>query len=301
MKVGILLPLFTDDPARAVDRARAAQELGFDGAFAFDHLVPLGGPLDGPSLESFSVLAAVAATADRLTVGTLVARVTLRSAGLLAKQAAALDDMAQGRFVLAMGTGDDASHIEADAFGFAAPDAPTRRRLLEETARACRSLFVGERWPGGELVPAIDGPLLPPAATPGGPPLWFGGTSNSVVDLAARLADGWNGWGLDAERFEAKAARLVAAAGAEGRRVEPTWAGLALVARDRGELGRMLAARRDRGLGIGDLWAGTAEDLVAMFARLRAAGAAWAVLMLAGEAERMDVVATVLPALRGAA
>jgi alkanesulfonate monooxygenase SsuD/methylene tetrahydromethanopterin reductase-like flavin-dependent oxidoreductase (luciferase family) len=235
-------------------------------------------------------------------MGTLVTRVTLRPAGMLAKQAAALDEMSGGRFVLAMGTGDDASRTEADAFGFPTPEQAERRRLLEETAGACRRLFAGEPWPGGDLVPPIAGPLLPPPATPGGPPLWLGGTSNAVVDLAGRIADGWNGWGLEPERFEAKAARLSASAAASGgRRVEPTWAGLALVGRDRGDVDRMLAERTDRGLGIGDLWAGTIEELATMFARLRSSGASWAVLMLAGPADRLDVVGAALPQLRGAA
>jgi alkanesulfonate monooxygenase SsuD/methylene tetrahydromethanopterin reductase-like flavin-dependent oxidoreductase (luciferase family) len=249
-----------------------------------------------------AILAAVAATTRRVTMGTLVTRVTLRPAGMLAKQAAALDEMSGGRFVLAMGTGDDASRIEADAFGFPSPDPAERRRLLEETVGACRRLFAGEPWAGGELVPPITGPLVPQPLTPGGPPLWLGGTSNAVVDLAGRVADGWNGWGLEPERFEQKAERLAASAAASGgRRVEPTWAGLALVGRDRADVDGMLAERTDRGLGIGDVWAGTTEELASMFARLRAAGASWAVLMLAGPADRLDVVASVLPELRGAA
>lgn len=298
MRVGLLLPLFVDDAGRAMQRAASAEELGFSGAFAFDHLVPLGGPADGPSLEAFTMLAAVAASCRRLTVGTLVARVTLRSAGLLAKQAAALDDISGGRFVLALGTGDEASRIEAEAFGFPLPGPPERRRLLEETAGACSALFAGRPWRGGALVPAIDGPLLPPPVTPGGPPLWLGGTSDAIVDMAASIADGWNGWGLSEERFERKVERLRRASGEAGRAVDATWAGLALVARDASELDAMLADRRDRGLGIGDLWAGTTGEIVGRLRRLRDSGATWAVLMLAGPANRAELVAErVLPEL----
>jgi alkanesulfonate monooxygenase SsuD/methylene tetrahydromethanopterin reductase-like flavin-dependent oxidoreductase (luciferase family) len=292
--------LFGEDPAAPIERARVADQLGFDGVFAFDHLVPLGGPADGPSLEAFSILASVAASTERLVTGTLVTRVTLRRAGLLAKQAAALDEMSGGRFVLAMGTGDDASRIEADAFGFELPGPAERRQLLEESASACKALFRGDPWPGGELVGSIAGPLLPPPRTPGGPPVWLGGTSDAVIRIAARIADGWNGWGLSEERFAAKASLLAETAAAAGRTVEPTWAGLALVGRDRVELDSMLAERRDRGLGIGDMWSGTAEELAAFLARLEAARATWAVLMLAGPADRAEVVAShTLPALPG--
>lgn len=299
MRIGLLLPLFTEDASKPLERARRAEELGVDGGFAFDHLIPLGGPADGPSLEAYSVLAAVAASTERLTLGTLVTRATLRHAGLLAKQAAGLDELSEGRFVLALGTGDEASRLEAESFGFPLPGPDERRRLLGETASACKALFRGEPWAGGSLVPPIAGPLAPPPATPGGPPVWLGGTSNAVVDLAAKIADGWNGWGLSTERFVAKASRLREAAAAAARDVVPTWAGLALVARDRAELTTMLAERRDRGLGIGDMWSGTAEELVAFLGGLADAGAAWAVLMLAGPADRLDVVGReVVPALR---
>jgi alkanesulfonate monooxygenase SsuD/methylene tetrahydromethanopterin reductase-like flavin-dependent oxidoreductase (luciferase family) len=297
VRIGLLLPLFTEDAIKPLERAQRAEELGFDGAFAFDHLIPLGGPAEGPSLEPYSVLAAVAASTERLTLGTLVTRVTLRHAGLLAKQAASLDEMSDGRFVLAMGTGDEASRLEAESFGLPLPGRDERRRLLEETAVACKALFRGEPWTGGELVPAMAGPLLPAPPTPGGPPVWLGGTSDAVVDLAGRIADGWNGWGLSRERFAAKASRLRDAASGN-RDVVPTWAGLALVGRDRAELAAMLAERRARGIRIGDTWAGTAEDLVAFLAGLGEAGAAWAVLMLAGPADRLEVVGgEVVPAL----
>ena len=128
--------------------------------------------------------------------------------------------------------------------------------------------------------------------------MWLGGTSNAIVDLAASVADGWNGWGLSEERFARKVERLRQASTRAGRGVDPTWAGLVLVARDASELEAMLAERRDRGLGIGDLWAGTADDLVAFLRRLRDRGATWAVLMLAGPANRAELIAErVLPEL----
>ncbi len=78
----------------------------------------------------------------------------------------------------------------------------------------------------------------------------------------------------------------------------PTWAGLTLIARDRAELATMLAERLDRGIGIGDMWSGTAEDLLAFLGGLAEAGATWAVLMLAGPADRLEVVGReVVPAL----
>ncbi len=73
----------------------------------------------------------------------------------------------------------------------------------------------------------MTGPLLPP----GEPAIWVGGLSDAVLEVAARVADAWNGWGLDAEAFAARADTLRSLAGA--RLVAPTWAGIALVGEDR--------------------------------------------------------------------
>jgi hypothetical protein len=97
--IGLVLPLATSDTGRVLSFARRAEELGFDGLFAFDHLFPPGAG-GSSSLEAYSTLAAVAAVTSRVTIGTLVTRAVLRSAGLLAKQAVALEDVSGGRFVL---------------------------------------------------------------------------------------------------------------------------------------------------------------------------------------------------------
>src|SRR5205823_3228175 len=90
VKLGVSLPVFTDDPSRAMAVADRAAALGVDGVFSPDHLFPPifyppSGP-DRPALEAFTLLAAVSARHPELSVGTLVARVTLRAPGILAKQ-----------------------------------------------------------------------------------------------------------------------------------------------------------------------------------------------------------------------
>ena len=74
MKVGLILPLFSGNPDRVLSFARQAEDLGYDGVFAFDHFFPPGASPDRPSLEAFSSLAAVGAASERLAVGTLVTR-----------------------------------------------------------------------------------------------------------------------------------------------------------------------------------------------------------------------------------
>src|SRR5438094_3694386 len=117
MKFGLILPMFSGDPDRVLSFARQAEQLGFDGVFAFDHFFPPGAPSDRPSLEAFTTLAALAASTKRLTIGTLVTRAQLRPIGLLAKLAANIDLISGGRLVLGVGTGDPIDRPEHDTFG----------------------------------------------------------------------------------------------------------------------------------------------------------------------------------------
>jgi alkanesulfonate monooxygenase SsuD/methylene tetrahydromethanopterin reductase-like flavin-dependent oxidoreductase (luciferase family) len=296
VNVGVVLPLFSGDPAKVVAAAGEAETLGFDGVFAFDHFFPPGGSPERPSLEAFATLGAVAVATERVTIGTLVARASLRPVGLLAKSAAWLDAASGGRLVLGVGTGDPIDRPEHQAYGIRMLDKLERRAHLEETLAALSALFDGRPYPGGRMVPELLGPLRPPPARPGGPPVWVGGQAEAVIRLAGRRADGWNGWGLAPEAFAGRVATLRAAAGP--REVEATWAGIALVGADQGELEILVARRRASGMGD-DAWTGTAEELVELIGALGAAGATWTIMVLAGPADRRALVAErVLPALR---
>ncbi|GIU99526.1 MAG: hypothetical protein KatS3mg014_1142 [Actinomycetota bacterium] len=278
--------------------ARRAEELGYDGVFAFDHFFPPGASPDRPSLEAFATLAAVAASTERVRIGTLVTRATLRPAGLLAKLAADLHEASDGRLVLGIGTGDPIDKPEHDAYGLPYLDRGERREHLVETAGCLRALFGGERWPGGRFVPPMGGPLLP-APRDGGPPLWFGGFTDAMVRLAAAHADAWNGWGMSIPEFARKADLLRRAAAGRGRAVEATWAGIAVVGRDEDEAGAMLEERHRRGMLETNVWAGSAQALIWWLEGLATAGASWAVLVPTGSGDRLGMIAReVLPHLR---
>jgi alkanesulfonate monooxygenase SsuD/methylene tetrahydromethanopterin reductase-like flavin-dependent oxidoreductase (luciferase family) len=292
VKLGVSLPVFTNDPERPLAVAARAAELGVDGVFSPDHLFPPvfyppSGP-DRPALEAFTLLAAVSARHPDLAVGTLVARVTLRHPGILAKQASALAEMSGGRAILALGTGDRASVPEHEAFGFPFPAVVDRLALLEQTVSALRALVDGRPWEGGTHVPAMRGPLLPRAPLA----LWVGGLSDAVLGVAARAADAWNGWGLDAEAFAEKASRLRELAG--DREVHPTWGGIALVGEDERDLDRLREERERRGLSLDGVWTGTATELRTFVDRLDGSGATWFVVLPAGPPDRLDLIAATL-------
>jgi alkanesulfonate monooxygenase SsuD/methylene tetrahydromethanopterin reductase-like flavin-dependent oxidoreductase (luciferase family) len=278
--------MFTDDARRPLAAAARAAAAGYDAVFAPDHLFPPG-RLEGPSLEPFSVLSAVAALHHDLRIGTLVTRASIRPAGLLAKLGAALDHVSGGRAILGVGSGDSASRAEHEAFGIPFRSAAERVAVMEETIAALLELFAGRSWAGGAHVPRLTGPLLPPGA----PELWVGGRSEPVLAAAARRADAWNGWGLDADGFRAAAASVRRLA--DGRKVQLTWGGIVLVGEDRPDLDRLLADRSERGLPM-DIWQGTVDDLRSFAGELEDVGASWFIAQPVGGGERLELVAAVL-------
>ena len=220
-------------------------------------------------------------------MGTLVTRASIRPAGLLAKQGAALDHLSAGRAILGIGAGDSTSKAEHEAFGIPFRPALERVALMEETVEALRALFAGATWGGGLHVPPLLGPLLPP----GDPELWIGGRSEPVLAAAARRADAWNGWAMDAEGFRAAASTVRALA--DGRDVAATWGGILLVGEDPSDLDRLRSGRASRGLSM-DLWQGTTDELRTFAAHLRDAGADWMIVQPVGGDDRIELVATSL-------
>jgi alkanesulfonate monooxygenase SsuD/methylene tetrahydromethanopterin reductase-like flavin-dependent oxidoreductase (luciferase family) len=297
VKIGLVLPLFSGKVERVLEAAREAEELGFDGAFVFDHFFPPGGSRDRPSLEAFTTLAAVGASTEAITLGTLVTRASLRPGGLLAKTASWLDVATGGRLVLGIGTGDPIDRGEHEAYGIPMLGRTERRAHLEETIRALKALFSGERFEGGRYVPPLAGPLEPPPLQQGGPPIWLGAQAEEVVRMAGRIADGWNGWGLGIDAFTERAEMLFGEAEAAGRAAEATWAGIVLVGQDETETTELIERRKARGM-EGNIWAGTAAELTRFVAALEAAGAAWVVVVPAGPKDRAALIGReVLPAL----
>ena len=186
MRIGVTLPSFRDDPGPALDGARRAEALGFDGAFVFDHLWPMGRP-DRPALSAMPLLGALAAVTSRLWLGTLVARVGLVPDDVLVAEVLSLARLAPGRVVAGLGTGDDKSAGENRAFGVPYEPADRRRLALRDCARRLRDAGV---------------------------PVWVGGGSVATTRIAAELDVAVNLW-------EGQPAAL-AALGVES---EVTWAG----------------------------------------------------------------------------
>src|SRR3954453_8580244 len=115
MRRGIQLPEVERDVRwpEYVSMARAAEEVGFDSIWLGDHLI-YDQPDRGP-WEVWTQMAALAAATARVTIGPLVACAGFHPPGLIAKMAATIDEVSQGRFVLGLGSGWN--RREFDAFG----------------------------------------------------------------------------------------------------------------------------------------------------------------------------------------
>ena len=147
MKLGVVLPTFTQDPDVVFAAAEDAVGAGIDGMFCYDHLWPLGEP-GAPAISPFPLLGALAARFDGVRIGTLVARVGLVSNEALLGEVRTVDAISSGRFIAGVGTGDAKSAAENLAYGV--PYVPASERLADLGALVSSLVDLGiETWVGG--------------------------------------------------------------------------------------------------------------------------------------------------------
>ncbi|HET7482732.1 MAG TPA: LLM class flavin-dependent oxidoreductase [Actinomycetota bacterium] len=226
--VGATLPQFTDDPDRFIEVARRAEECGLDSIWVFDHIWPLTGGRERPVIECFTALAWIAAETTTIRIGTLVARSSLRHPALLAKEAATVAAIAPGRVTIAIGSGDEASRPENEAYGIPYVEAEDRIGQLASTVRVVHGYLGGSSLDHHDDFASISG--LPPSPVVDPPArVWVGGRSDDVLEVAGTVADGWNGWAGTPRRFAQDAATVAGYAG--DRPVELSWGGLVTLAR----------------------------------------------------------------------
>jgi probable F420-dependent oxidoreductase len=191
MRVGIQLPEVERDvgwpEVRAI--ARAAEETGFDAVWLGDHLLYRddGRPERGP-WDVWTQLAALAAATERVHLGPLVAATAFHAPGMLARMAASIDEISDGRFILGIGAGWN--ETEFRAFGF-----PFDRRVsrFEEAFEIVRCLLAGGRVTfSGRFESVDDAVLLPPPARR--VPLMIGANGDRMLTIALPHADAWNTW-----------------------------------------------------------------------------------------------------------
>ncbi|GAA3807790.1 LLM class flavin-dependent oxidoreductase [Streptomyces coacervatus] len=201
MDVGIGLPNTVPgtEPSRLLDWARQAEGAGFSTLGTIGRLVYQG-------YEELIALTAAAAVTSRIRLTTSVLLAPLyANAALLAKQAASLERISAGRFVLGVGLGG-----RDDDFAASGLSTKGRGRRFEEQLREMKDIWSGEER-------GFAGAIGPRTVRDGGPELILGGTTAASFRRVAELGDGWIMGGGTPEMF-AQAAAGVDAAWADAKR-----------------------------------------------------------------------------------
>ncbi len=211
---------------------RAAEAAGLEGLFRSDHYRSIVRGEPAGSLDAWAVLAALAASTERIRLGTMVSPVTFRSASVLAKNVVTVDHVSNGRVELGIGAGwYEAEH---DSYGF--PFGTTRTRL-DELDRQLAEIT-------RQFTDADD--IRPEPVQRPRPPIIVGGRARPrTVRAAIRFADEYNTVFPSVEEARERRQILEDAAREAGR--EPLRFSMMIgcvVGRDRSDTDERLAAWR---------------------------------------------------------
>ena len=228
MKVGVVFPQteIGADAGGVKAFAQAAEDLGYSHALAYDHVLGTDtrnrpnfrGPYTSESMfhEVFVLFGYLAGVTERLELATGILILPQRQTALVAKQAAEVDRLSNGRLRLGVAVGwNEVEYTGLDQ------DFSNRGRRIEEQIEVLRALWTNEtvdiegqwhRIPEAGLNPL---PVQRPI------PLWIGGYVPAALERAGRLGDGWFPSYQDGERpnqaVAADRARIDEAAQAAGR------------------------------------------------------------------------------------
>ncbi len=203
MKIGVTIPnnWGIADVRQVLAFGPLAEQLGFDSVWVMDHLFNNGYVGDRlqnkPYYHPMATLSHLSATTQRVLLGTSVLVLPYHNPVELAKYAASLDQMSEGRVVLGVGVG--AMTEEFQALGISMRE---RGSLTNECIAIMKELWTNDeasyhsrRWNFDEIKFSPK-PLQKPHI-----PLWIGGSSPGALKRVATLGDGWHPSGVSPEEF----------------------------------------------------------------------------------------------------
>jgi alkanesulfonate monooxygenase SsuD/methylene tetrahydromethanopterin reductase-like flavin-dependent oxidoreductase (luciferase family) len=289
----LYLPQMRMSFATITERARGAEEAGFDGLALMDHFAPPGLP-GADMYDAMTTAAVIAAATSRLRIGHLVLCSSFRHPCVLAKELTSLDHLSGGRCELGIGWGSVPGELAR--FGLPDEDARTRSARLDEYLQVLEALFSGEPVDHDGTFFTLRGAQLRPPPLAGRIPVVIGGGGAKLtMPLVARYADWWNCPGYAFDRL----AELQPLAGSARTSTQHP-VGLAAGAAD---LPEVTALTQRRFGGWGGLITGTADDVAGSLAALRARGVQRFYLQFsdfAGPGTLARFGADVIPAVRAA-
>jgi alkanesulfonate monooxygenase SsuD/methylene tetrahydromethanopterin reductase-like flavin-dependent oxidoreductase (luciferase family) len=259
--------------------ARAAEAVGFDSIWVGDHLLYRGDgqPERGP-WEAWTLLSALAAATERVTLGPLVACTAFHPPAVIAKMAGTISEISGGRFVLGLGAGWNEEEFRAFGLPF-----DHRVGRFAESFSVIRRLLAGERVTLAGRYLHVEDAVLQPAPL-ARPRLMIGSNGPRMLATALPHVDAWNTWyedyGNRAEGFAVLNERVSAAASESGRPPE-------LVSRSACVLVRLGRGASDRPTtAAAPPLEGPPERIAAELRDLAAAGADEAILVVDPISER---------------
>jgi len=171
---------------------KAAEELGFDSITLMDHFRPFFPPKNGNLLECWTTLSALAMETKKIKIGTLVTCAPYRNPAVLAKIAACLDHICEGRLKFGIGAGWFKEEFEEYGILFRRP----RERIeqLEEAIQIIKKMWTEEEASFNGKYYNIDHAICNPKPVQKPyPPIMVGGSGEKfTLGVVAKLADGWN-------------------------------------------------------------------------------------------------------------
>ena len=174
--------------------AQHVERTGWDGIWYADHFMPNAEDTSTPWPEAWITLAALGAQVPRLRIGTLVSGNTYRHPAVLAKMAATLDHITNGRVVLGLGSGWQEN--EHHQYGIPFYTVAERLQRLDEACSVIKSLFTETASSfEGQFYQLRNATLEPKPVQKPLPLLIGGGGEKVTLKLTARHADEWNVWG----------------------------------------------------------------------------------------------------------
>lgn len=198
LKIGVQLPEVEYECTwpQYLEMARIGEEIGLDSLWLGDHLMYRYADSDiaprGP-YESWTTLSALAAVTERVQLGHLVASALFHTPPMIAKMAATVDQISNGRFVLGLGAG----WHEPEYRGFGIPFDHRFSRFAEAYQVIRELLTTGESSLDGDFYTIQDSLLFPKPVQPGGPPIMIGSYGQKMLELTLPTADWWNAWSQD--------------------------------------------------------------------------------------------------------
>jgi probable F420-dependent oxidoreductase len=186
---GVILPNYGEQatPERMRRAAQTAEELGFDSVWATEHIAPGPEAADsyGRVYDPLVTLGWLAASTQRIGLGTSIVILPLHSPFHLAKQAATLQELSGRRLRLGVGVG-----WHRDEFDFLGVGFEGRGRRANEAIRLMRALWRSEPEFEGRYWSYREATFEPQPSPP--PEIWIGGSSPQGVRRALRLGDVWH-------------------------------------------------------------------------------------------------------------